>query len=337
MASEPPRRLAAGALFIVYLAFGPTAGAQTASDRETARALMDEGFAKRERGDHRGALERFEAADALMHVPTTGLETARERVAVGRLIEARELLGQVVRYAARPGEPPPFAEARMHAQRLDDDLGARIPQLRVVLRGADATVTVTIDGVEVPTASLVAARRIDPGAHTIVARAGTRERKERVTLRERETKELVLELPPPAIAASSPATSGDAGAQGDAREPAPAKTQYDPSPVPRALFWGGLATAGVGLVVGSITGAMSLSAVGAAKLGCNGTQCPPDTYDDISRARSLGNVSTVAFIIGGAGGALAVAGFLLEKRETKQVGRVTPFVGVGAAGVRGTF
>src|SRR5690606_23504734 len=44
------------------------------ADRETARALMDEGDRKRDSGDLAGALKSYEAADALMRVPTTGID-----------------------------------------------------------------------------------------------------------------------------------------------------------------------------------------------------------------------------------------------------------------------
>src|SRR5262249_49902102 len=49
----------------------------SASDRETARALMAEGRERRDAGDLAAALKSFQTADSIMHVPTTGLEVAR--------------------------------------------------------------------------------------------------------------------------------------------------------------------------------------------------------------------------------------------------------------------
>ncbi len=339
MASRRGRRLAIVAASLV-LVIAPVASAQTASDRETARSLMDEGFARREKGDHRGALERFEAADSLMHVPTTGLETARERVALGMLIEARELLSAVARYPTRAGEPAPFGEARMHAQRLDDEIGARIPQLRIVLRGAEGPAAVTVDGAEVPAATLITPRRVNPGTHTVVARAAGRERREQITMRERETKEILLDLtlgtspalatPPPLAPASSPSSSPPAD-KGDAAAGAPAGT-------PHILFWAGIATAGAGVLVGTVTGVMSLSAVSSAKSGCiDAKQCPPATYDDIDRARTLGNVSTVSFVLAGGGVALAVVGYFLGKSDEPSASASGLVVGPMGAAYRGLF
>ncbi len=45
----------------------------TAAEKETARGQMADGRTKRQKNDLEGALRAFEAADALMHVPTTGL------------------------------------------------------------------------------------------------------------------------------------------------------------------------------------------------------------------------------------------------------------------------
>jgi hypothetical protein len=341
MASSRRLALATG-LLALTLSAAPAALAQTASDRETARSLMDEAFARREKGDHRGALERFEAADALMHVPTTGLEAARERILLGMLLEARELLTAVVRYPTKPGEPAPFGEARMQAQKLDDELGARIPQLRIVLRGDAGPATVTVDGADVPAATLIAPRRVNPGLHTVVARAGGRERREQVTVRERETKEVLLDLgigtssAPPPTGATDPSEKADRSDKSNDPESAGGG-----SAAPRVLFWSGIAVAGVGAVVGTVTGFMSLSAVSTARSGCtDGKLCPPQTWDDIDRARSLGNAATAAFIVAGGGVALALVGYFLGRStpsSADNTATVTPFVGPGSAGVRGVF
>lgn len=347
MASERAvARAIALASMLAALAIAPAAGAQTASDRETARSLMDEAFARREKNDHKGALERFEAADALMHVPTTGLEAAKERIALGMLIEARELLATIARYPTRAGEPAPFGEARMQAQKLDDELGTKIPSLRIVLRGVEgppSSAVVTVDGADVPATTLIAPRRVNPGTHTVVARANGRERREQVTVRERETREILLDLtmgvspaaapvtPPPSARTepSEPSEStGDAARDGAS----------GPSPAPRVMLWGGIGLASLGAVVGTVTGVMSLSAVGAAKSGCtDGKLCPPPTYDDIDRARTLGNVSTIAFVAGGVGVVVAVVGYVLGRSDAKENATVGAFVGPTGGGFRGFF
>src|SRR5579884_1405121 len=93
------------------LALGAALGARsaradpTAADRETARALMDDGRALREKNDLRGALQRFKAADDIMHVPTTALEVARTQIPLGLLVEARDTIARIRLMPAKPGEP----------------------------------------------------------------------------------------------------------------------------------------------------------------------------------------------------------------------------------------
>lgn len=91
-------------------------------DRETARALMQEGDAKADAKDYAGALEAYRKAHAIMGVPTTGLEVARMLALLGQRTEAREVALSVAAMAPIPNEPPPFAEARIAAQKLADEL-----------------------------------------------------------------------------------------------------------------------------------------------------------------------------------------------------------------------
>src|ERR1700683_2568222 len=87
----------------------------TASEKETARTMMDEGHARRDAGDHKAALAQFLGADAIMHVPTTGVEVGREQIALGLLVEARDTLERIMRTPAVPGEPEAFGLARRTA------------------------------------------------------------------------------------------------------------------------------------------------------------------------------------------------------------------------------
>jgi hypothetical protein len=144
----------------------------SASDRETARALMQEGDARRDRKDLKGALESYQAADAIMHVTTTGLEVARTLAQLGLLVEARDGLVGVLRIPPKPNEPAVLADARVAAQALSDDIDARIPGIRVILQGLGpgGSAAVSIDGANIPPAALVAYRRVNPGRNVVVVR-----------------------------------------------------------------------------------------------------------------------------------------------------------------------
>jgi len=68
------------------LASAVAAAEPSPADKETARGLMAEGRSGRDKGDLKGALKAFAAADSIMHVPTTGVEVARTQAALGQLV-----------------------------------------------------------------------------------------------------------------------------------------------------------------------------------------------------------------------------------------------------------
>ena len=66
----------------------------------------------------------------------------------------------------------------------------------------------------------------------------------------------------------------------------------------RPLPIAGYAIAGVGLIAGSVTGAIALSKASSAKDSCfNETLCGPVTHDDIRSGRTMAKVSNVSFAL----------------------------------------
>ena len=345
--SRAPRRVATAAL-VVFAALGPRSShAQSASDWETARTLMQEGDARRDRKDFKGALESYQAADAIMHVTTTGLEVARTLAQLGSLVEARDQLVAVLRIPPKPNDPSVIADARVAAQALSDDIDARIPGIRVALQGLapGASSTVSIDGAVIPPAALVAYRRVNPGHHVVVARVGNGERREDVTLAEREKRDVTLDVGAASLVALSPTTAGTAS---EPEHAAPGSAGGGPW---TALAFTGFGVGAVGVIVGFITGIISISKTNAAKSvppsqgGCTGDNCGPGTYSDINAANATGNVSTVAFIVAGAGVALGVTSLIVGRSPSHtEPGdaapprlSVSPWIGPFGGGVRGSF
>ncbi len=265
----------------------------TATDRETARTMMDDGDKKRDAGDMRGALKSYERADGLMKVPTTGIEVARAQIALGLLLEAREVLARVLRTPAKAGEPGPFAAARKNAAQLDADLAARIPSILVVAKNPEPgqPPQVTIDGETIPATA------------ADVPRSGALEKKQDVTVAERETKTITLDLKDQPKAAEPP--------------PPPPPPQTGLS-TPKLMMLGGFGLAAVGLGVGTITGLASLSKTSELKDACPDDKCPLGKQPDIDAATSLGTVSTIAFIVGGVGAGIGVVGLVLSAKEPKE-------------------
>jgi hypothetical protein len=331
----------------------------SAADKETARGLMAEGRAGRDKGDLKAALKAFAAADSIMHVPTTGVEVARTQAALGQLVEARDTALKVMRSPEGANEPGPFKAARETATSLTQELEARIPSIVVTVKGVpeNATPMVTIDDAPIPSAALGEARKLNPGHHVIVAKAGGVDAKQEVDLVEKDKKEVAIELP--AAGANAAAAGAGQGAGDGASTEQPADTGGGKSGFSKALLIGGFSVAGIGLVAGTITGVMSMSKTSSIKSssGCAGSVCGPAEYDDISSARSMATISTVSFVVAGVGAVAGVVGLLTgnapaaasaepapaapakapdDTKESRRV-HVHPWIGLGAAGLTGSF
>lgn len=302
------------------------AAAQSASDKETARALMKDGESRRAKGDLKGALQSFRAAHAIMNLPTTGLELGRTQAELGLLVEARDTLLAVTRMPVLSGESSSMPAARDEAQKLADEIEPKIPSLTVKLEGVapGATPRVTIDGVAINEATIGVPRKHNPGAHEVVAVAGAVEKRASVELAEGDDKTVTLDL------GSEPA-SADPDASGD---PAPAETKRT-SP----LVYAGFGAAAAFAVVGSITGLVAFSRASRAREGCDGSQCPPATHDDIESSKTYGTVSTVTFVLAGAGAVVGVIGLwsAAPDKPPASAGHVRLLIGATGFTLAGAF
>jgi len=335
--------LLAGATLALLLASASPAQAQgqpkgpSASDRETARALMDDGRVRTQKGDLKGALLAYSGADAIMHAPTTGLAVARTQAALGLLVEARDTALGVTRIPVTPREPAVVGEGRKQADDLANELAPRIPTLTIVVKvPAGFDPEVTVDETSVPFAALVAPRRVNPGHHTIVAKAGTVERRAEVDLVEKDAKSVSLEFPmdmkPPAKPVAVVPVDNKPGTP---PPPPPAKRGTSP------LVYVGITVGSIGLVTGLGAGFFSYSKTQSANDQCTDKQCPPPAHDDLDTATTAAVVSNIGFIVAGAGAATTLIGILMsgKRSETKQAGaaHVQPYVGPGQLGMTGAF
>jgi hypothetical protein len=100
--------------------------------------------------------------------------------------------------------------------------------------------------------------------------------------------------------------------------------------------WVCFGVGGASLLVGAITGGVSLGMAGDLEERCEGGVCGPDESDDLSKANTLANVSNVTLAIGGAG---AVAGLVvaLVSVNASAEPREVSLIGVGDAGLGARF
>lgn len=354
MASRLRWTTAAASLVACALALGTpaTAHAQTAADRETARSLMEQGHDLYDKKDFKEALKRFKAANDIMHVPSTALWTAKAQTQLGLLVEARDTIAAMRRMPEQPNDPKPFKDARAEAIKLDDQLASRVPALTIVLKGAPPGdgASVTIDDVQVPTTVVGLPRSVDAGHHVVAIKSPTAQGQAEVDIKEGEQKQLEVNLA--AIAAPAPPPTTDQPAPQPEEPPAPVRSHS-----PTALTWIGIGLAGAGAIAGGITGVMSMQKTSTIKNDCANSTCGQGDYATLDSANTLALVSDVGFGVAGAGAILAVVTLLVGHDETPAASapaeeapapappvdqpqsrvHVVPWLGLGAAGVTGTF
>jgi hypothetical protein len=202
---------------------------------------------------------------------------------------------------------------------------------------------VTIDGTPIATASLGVKRPADPGKHEIRATAdGFYAARKTVVLNEGESVSIAFELeeaPPDA----EPKPEEDANTIVTTEVPDP--------PWRKPALIAAFAVGGAGLAFGGVTGALALSKRNKLSKECVSGICGKQQRADLDSFHTFGRLSTAGFIVGGVGAAAGVVLLLVKPRdlvsEPAPAGsaaakssagvRWSPFVGLGSAGVEGTF
>lgn len=328
-------RIAAAALALLLAS--PSVRAASASEEESAKAAIREGRARRAKGDLVGAREQLHAAWALVATPRNGVELAEAHEALGELVEARRVYVEVGKLPPYAKESPESRAARKRADERAAGLTERIPTLTIrLLRVPEgAKVTLTLDGRSAPLESLAAPRLLDPGAHEIVvAVEGGSPVLRAIDLVERERRVIEIDVTPALPPRAAPKVEAP-------RAPSPPATPKPREEARRAstptLAYVGFGVAGAGLIVGTVTGLVTLGRASGLKDDCPGGACEPRSADELSRTRTLGDVSTISFIVSGLGLGVGLYGLWTAPRAEPAHARIEPWISVGSIGVRGAF
>ena len=182
--------------------------------------------------------------------------------------------------------------------------------------------SVLLDGVAVPASELAAARRVNPGKHTVVFRLGPEVRRD-LELKEGEARDVALPAEDTKPEVAAPVTFRE-----EPRRMSP-------------LTYLGFGVAAGGVLVGSITGLTAFSKTTALSNACspNG-DCPPSRDSDIRGAKTMGTISTISFAVAGTGAVVGVLGLLgvgAKPSTPATQGTITPVVGLGSVGLIGSF
>jgi hypothetical protein len=314
---------------------------------------MDEGKARMKASEPARAIEAFQKANDIMHVPTTGLALAKAHLAAGHLIEAREAALEVGRLPREANEPAVLETARKHAKEMTVDLKTKIPTVKVKIKNGPAS-KVLVDDVEIAPSIIGEPVAVNPGKRVVIVRnAEGAEAKAEVELAEKEAKEVELTVPahgeapkptptptPSASSASSPPPTTNPPTKREVKgfgndDVDLRLTQR--TPLAEGLIYGGFGVGVIGLGVGLVTGAMTLSKASAVEPQCENNICAPTAQGDLDSARTLATISTISVIVGVVGAGVGVIGFALPKRGAPPAAPRKGTLTILPAGIGGTF
>ena len=323
------RRAASTALVALALlvAAGSAHADPTPQEKILAQSLFDDGRAKMTAGDYKAACPKLAESYRLDPAPGTLLNLGMCHEAEGRLATAYAEISEALSRAIRDGRSERQKTAREHLARIAPRLSKL--QLRVSA-DAPADLHVEVDGVALSRTAWDVAVPMDPGEHTVVAKADGRLPFEtKVTVAsDGSVQEVAIEplaIDPNAHKAASP-------------PPPPAPTPIAPAPPPpakpaplRLIGFAALGVGGAGLVAGGIFGALAASTWSGAHDKCPNNACPSDAVvADGRRAGTFADVATVSLVVGSvlAAGGLALV-FVAPSRRTAWVAPTLAGVTVG--------
>jgi hypothetical protein len=315
-----------------------TSSEPSAADRTLARQLAQEGYNALKAKDYTSAADRFTRALELVNAPTLRRDLARAQVGLGKLVDAHENYSRIIREGVAAGSPQPWVKALADAKAEIANVQSRLPHLEITVQGP-STPRVTIDGKPIAAASLGLKRPVDPGRHEIRALGnGYYTAKKTVTLKEGESISIAFELeeaPPDA----SPTVLEEE------RSGKVVVTFAEPAWRKPAMI-SAYAVGGAGLALGAVTGILALRQHGKLSTDCPRDTCGKPQKDALDRYHTYGQLSTIGFVVAGVG---AAGGTVLLFMRPQPVEEDTgappakaglswsPFVGLGSAGVGGTF
>lgn len=301
--------------------------------RASARQLGYSGVEAYEAQSYAAASDKLERAYRVLQVPTLGLWSARALVKLGKLVEAQERYLKVGRLAVSGGDADVQRKAQADAARELAALEPRLSSLQIEVAGAQADdITLSIDNTQVASALIGEPRPMNPGAHTLVGRRGSEEKRLNINLSEGEQQRVTLSF-------SGSSTTGGVPGSHAAHETTSAPAADKPAgSTQRLLGWVTIAAGGAGLAFGGVTGGLALSKKNGFETNphCNDSACGPSQQGDIDSYNSLRTMSSVGFI---AGGTLAAAGvvLLLTAPSSEPKSSAALWLGPGSVRLRGTF
>jgi len=321
--------IAAGLLWV-----GTASAEPTPADRATARELASEGYWALQDKRYADAADRFRRADTLVHAPTLTLDWARSLVGLGQFVEAQERYELIIREGVDPKAPPSWKRAMHNAKAELAALKPRLAWVTITVKGSNDA-QVTIDGYAVPAAAIGVRRAVNPGSRDVAVGAkGFLGQHQKLSLAEGGEGTAFFQLVP------------DPDQQAQPVLVVPKVAVVEPEPPPRrrsrAPIYAALGVAGAGFIVGGVTGVLFLNKRSELQKQCDPDpdNCPEGSADGVQAYDTLGTVSGVGFVVGGAALVTGITLWLLDSKSGATPARgmvVRPYLGVGTIGAVGSF
>ncbi|HXX70464.1 MAG TPA: hypothetical protein VEK07_25000 [Polyangiaceae bacterium] len=336
----------AGSLVLACATSAHTASADSDEQRATARILATQGFKAFQEQRWADVVDRFGRAESLVHAPPHLLYLARGYVHLGKLVAAHETYEKLTREVLPPSASRVAVQAQVDGAKELAELAPRVPSLTITVTPAASNATVTIDGAVLASAMIGAEVPIDPGSHTIEAKArGFVEARQTVNVAEASHSSARLELrPAPAEAVATGGTAGVSNAATAAlMEKSTAGDRRSNPSSSSALRIGGYAASAVAVAAAGAGVVLLLESHRERVDGdalCPMSQCPDSDRPQIDsldqKATLFGQLGVAAFVTAGVAAATGVTLIILSSGK----GNMEPaglWIGPGSAGLRGTF
>lgn len=285
-----------------------------AGDPAIAREQLKIGYALAEQGKCDEALPHLVESLRLDAKAITLINLADCEEKVGRLSDAMSHWIDARSRAQTEGARAIEDEAERRASTLEP----RLARLTIVLaEAAPKDATIERDGVVLGAPSLGIPLPMNPGPHALVIKArGRPDRTIEITLAEGEAKRLEVDA------------AAERTAPVEAKLPESSKGGgFGP------LVFAGFGVAVAGVAAGTITGLMAMSAGSRARTSCPERACDRAALDEVEAGRALGTISTVSFVVAGAGAAVGLYGVIWGGKGADRAAGSSVGVAIAPAGV----
>lgn len=254
--------------------------------------------------------------------------TARAQTPPGDVSRARELFVEASDLRDQ-GDLPKALEKFKAAHALADnpitafELARTYAALGRLVEARDAYASIARLPLQADETERATQARLDGAKAAEDLRAQLRPAERTITSREGESHVVELPVPP------SPAEGLEPKAQVEAR----GGNHFGP------FAYAGFGVGAVGFLSGSIFAAATLSKASSISTHCSTTDCEQSSTDAAHSARNLGIAAVVSYTLSAIGVGVGVADLLLYTRAPAPAagGALHPWIGIGAAGVGGSF